>query len=651
MKHRSHAPEVVPGDLESPSNGYGGGKSISMAPPGIQPFQPMGGAPMGGGRPHGSPMGVGGGKDQNPDGMKQMALCVAGIWVLGVFLGYDYAWPLYLALDILSTVLSIPPISWIFGWITGPLSWASGWVNQGAPMVEQTGPLQELKLPTDQVATYVETYYRQFGDAALIFAAHDGYPQIVNGLLLTESLGYGDLIDAADDNGNTALIYASAKGYGQIVASLLRRGADPDVANHESGGRTALMEAAGTGHKDVVSTLRLYNATLDLYDTYGNTALHYAAYHGHLSVVVELLKGNPRTDIANSYGHTAASYAQSNRHKNIADMINRAPAKNAKAAAALAKSQAAQKAKAKAEPGGDDTEDALTKFLKSLKEAHGSDKHVNGAAEDLHKRDAEEFAPKVETAVSGITDAERKALEDQISKLKRQHEEIELKAQQKIVDLLEKSSQLQQGVEEAERDHRLAKLNNTEMSLRVQELESKHSLSELRVREEQQRADRLHEDLQNLKLDADRHRTRADAAERERDFHIESSKRHEDHVQKKQQEVGEHLTRLEKQAQDAQALREEVRRNEEDARQYRLQIEQAERELSDSKASQARSDAVRATAAGSAGTAGVHAAATPAGTVGRGVDAAGGPAAPDVPAAADRLSSEASAADQDSTEM
>ncbi|CAE7759929.1 ANKHD1, partial [Symbiodinium pilosum] len=86
--------------------------------------------------------------------------------------------------------------------------------------------------------------------------------QIVNGLLYNQDLGYTDLIDATDENGNTALIYASAKGFRQSTAALLRSGADPDVANQGHGGRTPLMEAAGAGHKDLVSALRLSNATV-----------------------------------------------------------------------------------------------------------------------------------------------------------------------------------------------------------------------------------------------------------------------------------------------------------------------------------------------------------------------------------------------------
>merc|ERR1719145_141542 len=123
-------------------------------------------------------------------------------------------------------------------------------------MMAQGEAAQEMRIDQSQVPVYLESYVKQYGDAALIFAAHDGYPQLVHGMLLGMSqMGYRELIDAADDNGNTALIYAAAKGFPQTTVTLLRAGADPDISNTQAGGRTALMEAAGSGHKAVVSSL------------------------------------------------------------------------------------------------------------------------------------------------------------------------------------------------------------------------------------------------------------------------------------------------------------------------------------------------------------------------------------------------------------
>jgi len=541
----------------------------------------------------------GGASGMGSEGLKKAGLVVAGIWFLGWFMGYELLWPVYLVLDILQPVLSIPPFSWIYGLVQSPFAWVFSWFNRGAPLVEQVGALQEMRLPADQVPSIMEAYVQQYGDAALIFASHDGYAQIVSGLLSNKDLGMRELIDATDDNGNTALIYAASKGFRQCTATLLRTGADVNIANQGNGGRTALMEASGGGHKDIVNALCMSKAHIDTTDDFGNTALHYAAYHGHLGVVQELLKLSPNKELKNSYGHTPASYAAANRHKGIADLINRyRPRPDAKSASAkepeddlealMGKARAAQTAQAqqgqqKEAAEGTSKEDLASAFTKQLQAMMASknkeEKHVKGSAEDLHKRD-KEFAPGLEHLMGGgITDSEKKALEEQVAKLRRQHEEQELKAQKKIVELLEKNSAHQKAVDEAEREARNSHLNATELALRVQELESKHQATELRAMDEKSRADRLQEDVQRTQLDMDRHKSRADGAERERDLHMEASRRHEENLRRKHEEVNDHLSRIERQTHELSSLREDMRRREDEIRQHRDVIARLEHEL------------------------------------------------------------------------
>eukprot|EP00913_Durusdinium_trenchii_P000889 g827.t1 len=328
MRPRHTAPEVVPGpaDIEGGGNSYG--KTISMAGSGgrpiIQPFEGIGGAD---GKSKGKR-----GMTADKDFLQKVGMGVAGIWLLGwLLLGWDVLWPLYLVLELFSYCLSFPPFSW-FSWLF------TGWFSRGAPVLNNGQP--EAMLPQSQVSQYTDSYVQQYGDAALIFSTHDGYPQIVKELLANEELGYRDLLDARDDSGNTALIYAAAKdtrcGFKLCTAALLRAGADPELPNTGNGGRTPLMEAAGGGYKEIVAGLRMMpNVSVDLQDEHGNTALHYAAYHGHLPVVMELLKSNPNketagsmasthSEIKNVYGHTAASYAMSNKYKGVADVLNRA---------------------------------------------------------------------------------------------------------------------------------------------------------------------------------------------------------------------------------------------------------------------------------------------------------------------------------------
>eukprot|EP00913_Durusdinium_trenchii_P035943 g33630.t1 len=531
MKRSAIPPEVALGgrDLESSGN------KVSMMPT-IQPYQAHG---------------LGQASDRAQTGVetfKKVAAAVGGIWVLGVLLGFDYLWPVYLVLELLGGLLSIPPLSWLMS----PFSWIFSWFNRGAPLISAQGGAQELRLQTEQVHAYTEQYVQHYGDAALIFATHDGYPQIVNGLLYNHDLGYADLIDATDESGNTALIYASAKGFRQSTAALLRSGADPDVANR---GRTPLMEAAGAGHKDIVAALRLSKAKVDAVDEYGNTALHYAAYHGHLSCVTEILKSNPHKDLQNNYGHTPASYAQSNKYKAIADLLSRPPKREP-----LLK----EKKKPKEEEEEDLEQFACLKgesdkqgprcflFHGDLKELHdlmelgkskraekpkAKPKQVKGSAEDLHQKE-ESFAPKVEKDTGGELSAkEKKSLEEwtsgvtmsrQIAKMQRRHEDAELKNQKRIVELLEASAGHQQSLDEAERAVRGYQANLSELSLKVQELELKHRSSELRAAEQKDRAERLQLDMQDAELEVKRYQQRAQAAEKERDLHAEVAKRHEE---------------------------------------------------------------------------------------------------------------------------
>jgi len=190
---------------------------------------------------------------------------------------------------------------------------------------------------------------------------------------------------------------------------------------------------------------------------------------------------------------------------------------------------------------------------KAKKNSRKEDDIAQGDAEEFPKADSKEL-PKADSRESpksdsteaplkpqktdsivtspGITANEKKALEDQLVKMKRQHQDAELRTQRTIVELMENNAKQQQSLDAAELEVRTAKLNHTDLSLRVQELESKHQGSELRMQDEKQRADLLEEELQQLR--------------KERDMHAEAGKRHEsslnfaqDEVIRKQRELAE----------------------------------------------------------------------------------------------------------------
>jgi len=216
------------------------------------------------------------------------------------------------------------------------------------------------------------------------------------------------------------------------------------------------MEAAGGGFKEIVTALRLHpNTTIDKTDDTGNTALHYAAFHGQLAVVMELLKGDAARDIQNAYGHTAASYAAANKFKGVVDALNRPAPRSQRMA-----KEAENKEKQEEEKKAIDLQKALKEHLEKIKNFKKDDEtHVKGPAEDLHKK--EDFAPKFEDFSSKISEKEQRALEEQLSKLRRAHDEAELKSQKKIVDLLEKSADQERAIERVKEQQRAHEVNSS----------------------------------------------------------------------------------------------------------------------------------------------------------------------------------------------
>ncbi|CAK0802845.1 unnamed protein product [Prorocentrum cordatum] len=287
--------------------GSGGNVNVSTMPT-IQPYQASG---VGGFSPHS------GGNDKarrDRDSWQQTVSIGCAIWVVGWFAGYGVMWPLGVAAQLLSWFLSFTPFGSVLSW------WSSG-----LPAPEVFPAATELHLATNKVARYMESYAQNYGDAALIFAAHDGYAQVVTGLLASKELGYSELVDAADESGHTALLYAAGRGFTQVSAALLRGGAEPDAPKQgkEGHGLTALMQAAGSGYREIVTLLLAANATVDLQDEFGNSALMYAAHGGQLGCIQELLKQGAMRDLTNRRGDTALSLATAKGPQAVVDALQR----------------------------------------------------------------------------------------------------------------------------------------------------------------------------------------------------------------------------------------------------------------------------------------------------------------------------------------
>ena len=119
--------------------------------------------------------------------------------------------------------------------------------------------------------------------------------------------------------GWTALLYAAAQGYPQIVQLLLHAGANPDIGNVH--GVTPLMFGARYGNSEVCEALLEYGANTDCRDVYGMTALISATKNGHADVVELLLRAGANRSIKDRDGMAALDYAYQRKHGNIAKYL------------------------------------------------------------------------------------------------------------------------------------------------------------------------------------------------------------------------------------------------------------------------------------------------------------------------------------------
>jgi uncharacterized protein len=107
--------------------------------------------------------------------------------------------------------------------------------------------------------------------AALIWAARSGQPTAIDYLVKRGA----DPNATGGVNGWTVLMHAIHKDQPRSVAALLRDGAQVNAT--VSGGRTALMMAAGYGYSDIVRMLLEHGADAHLATDSGENALDLAA--------------------------------------------------------------------------------------------------------------------------------------------------------------------------------------------------------------------------------------------------------------------------------------------------------------------------------------------------------------------------------------
>ena len=84
---------------------------------------------------------------------------------------------------------------------------------------------------------------------------------------------------------------------------------------------TPLMEAASSGHLEIVKLLISHGADVNSQSSSGNTPLMYACASGHSEIVRVLLEANANVEDHNENGHTPLMEAASAGHVEVAKIL------------------------------------------------------------------------------------------------------------------------------------------------------------------------------------------------------------------------------------------------------------------------------------------------------------------------------------------
>ncbi|KAK0724539.1 ankyrin repeat-containing domain protein [Lasiosphaeris hirsuta] len=130
--------------------------------------------------------------------------------------------------------------------------------------------------------------------------------------LLVE-LGHEDGTAALNDSHQTALMQAAGAGHTEVVHFLCEHN-PATILRQDVRGRDAIMEASLNGHDTVVQILLTWApggalAALAQADSDGNTALHFASSNGNLLVLRTLLAAGADAGRKNVWNWTAEAYS------------------------------------------------------------------------------------------------------------------------------------------------------------------------------------------------------------------------------------------------------------------------------------------------------------------------------------------------------
>jgi len=121
---------------------------------------------------------------------------------------------------------------------------------------------------------------------------------------IVEILETGEVNPNAEDSlGFSPLMRAAQQDKTKLMQALIRNGADPNFQSREQR-RTAVMVAAYSGNLQAVKTLRLFDASYDLYDSSHLSAVHWAVDSANMDLMEYMLADGANIESCDSQGWT-----------------------------------------------------------------------------------------------------------------------------------------------------------------------------------------------------------------------------------------------------------------------------------------------------------------------------------------------------------
>ncbi|KAF9894957.1 hypothetical protein FE257_004579 [Aspergillus nanangensis] len=188
------------------------------------------------------------------------------------------------------------------------LSWAAG-----------TGDYVMVKFLLDTVGDPLLKKSDNTRRNALGWAAANGHPKVIQLLISQDRY---DLLSNQDMNDMTALSWACVNGHEAAAKEILASDRSATILEcRDNAGRTPLMLATRSGHRNLVQLLLRNSADVEARDSFGDTALSSSAADGSAAIVKVLLRHGANPNSCLRDGWTPLMFAVRGRHHDVVRMI------------------------------------------------------------------------------------------------------------------------------------------------------------------------------------------------------------------------------------------------------------------------------------------------------------------------------------------